>query len=134
MSEAVLGPLTPDDLAAINTTTDQFTALVVAGDFDGACQLYTPEAVVMPPHHPVCNGRAAARQWLGSLPKVTRFEAEIQHIDGRADLAYARGVYAATFQTPDGPVDDEGKFVEIRRRQPDGSWLIEADIFNSDQP
>jgi ketosteroid isomerase-like protein len=32
-----------------------------------------------------------------------------------------------------GPVEDQGKFLEIRRRQPDGSWLLAVDIFNSDK-
>jgi ketosteroid isomerase-like protein len=38
--------------------------------------------------------------------------------------------------TPDGKsaVGDHGKFLEIRRRQADGRWLVAADIFNSDQP
>jgi ketosteroid isomerase-like protein len=134
MTQAVLSPLTPEDIAAINATTRQFTALVVAGDFDGASQLYTPDAVVMPPHHPLCNGRAAARQWMASIPRVTRFDIDNQRVDGRADLAYVSGVFSVTLQTPEGAVEDVGKFLEIRRRQPDGSWLIEADIFNSDRP
>jgi len=31
-------------------------------------------------------------------------------------------------------VTSQGKYIEIRRRQPNGEWLLEADIFNSDQP
>ena len=134
MTQAVLGTLIPEDIAAITATTRQFARLVLAGDFEGASQLYTPDAVVMPPHHPVCNGREAARQWMASIPRVTRFDIDPQRIDGRADLAYVTGVFSVTLQTPDGNVDDVGKFLEIRRRQPDGSWLIEADIFNSDRP
>jgi hypothetical protein len=32
------------------------------------------------------------------------------------------------------PIRDRGKYIEIRRRQEDGSWLISRDIFNSNQP
>jgi hypothetical protein len=32
-----------------------------------------------------------------------------------------------------GPIDDAGKFIEIRKKQPDGSWPMAADIFNSDK-
>jgi hypothetical protein len=31
------------------------------------------------------------------------------------------------------PVEEIGKYIEIRTRQADGSWPIAADIFNSDQ-
>jgi len=27
-----------------------------------------------------------------------------------------------------------GKYLEIRRRQSNGEWLLEADMFSSDQP
>lgn len=33
-----------------------------------------------------------------------------------------------------GTQADAGKFIEIWTRQPDGSWLISDDIFNSDLP
>lgn len=57
-------------------------------------------------------------------------------IDGRGDLAYERGTYALTIAasgtTPAMP--DHGKYLTVRRKQADGSWLITADIFNSDVP
>jgi ketosteroid isomerase-like protein len=30
------------------------------------------------------------------------------------------------------PVKDTGKFIEIRRKEPNGSWLILRDFWNSD--
>jgi ketosteroid isomerase-like protein len=33
-----------------------------------------------------------------------------------------------------GPQSDNGKFVEVWRRQADGSWLMAEDIFNSSLP
>jgi ketosteroid isomerase-like protein len=30
------------------------------------------------------------------------------------------------------PVKDSGKFIEIRRKEPDGSWQIQRDFWNSD--
>ena len=54
----------------------------------------------------------------------------------RDDLAYVLGTYTMTIVPPGapGPIEDSGKYIEIRRRQPDGSWLISTDIFNSDLP
>jgi ketosteroid isomerase-like protein len=46
------------------------------------------------------------------------------------------GTYTMTIVPPGapGPVNDSGKYVEVRRKQSDGSWLIAVDIFNSDLP
>ena len=90
----------------------------------------------MPPHHPAVHGRAAFERWIASFPRVLRMTLTVDEVDGRADLAYVRGTYAMTLH-PDGapsPVDDVGKYLEVRKRQPDGSWLLAADIFNSDRP
>ena len=97
--------------------------------------MYTENAVFMPPHQPAVQGRAALRGWMASFPRVSRFSLTIDEIDGRADLAYVRGSYAMTLhpEGAPGPIDDVGKFIEIRKRQPDGSWLLAADIFNSDK-
>jgi len=90
---------------------------------------------VMPPGHPTVRGRDAIQKWIAGFPRATRFDNEIEQIDGRGDLAYVRGRYSMTLQ-PQGaptPVEDAGKYVEIRKRQPDGSWPVANDIFNSDK-
>jgi ketosteroid isomerase-like protein len=36
---------------------------------------------------------------------------------------------------PEGePIDDNGKYVVVYRRQPDGGYKVIADIFNSSRP
>jgi len=132
MSDVVIGALTAADVAAIKQVTQRFVDSILAGNFAIASRLYTTDATLMPPHHPIASGRGAIQAWMESLPKVTRFTFEVDAVDGRADLAYARGRFVMRMQTPDGDIEDKGKFLEIRRRQPDGSWLIEADMFNSD--
>lgn len=130
----VLGSLTAEDLSAITQISDQFGELIMAGDFARAASLYTPDATLMPPNHPAVSGRAGIEAWMASLPPVTRFRLEVDAIDGRADIAFVRGRFASTLQTAGGPVENSGKYLEIRRRQADGTWLMESDIFNSDLP
>ena len=67
---------------------------------------------------------------------MTAFKANNVIVDGRDDLAYVVGTYTMTIVPPGapGPINDSGKYVEIRRKQSDGSWLIAVDIFNSDLP
>jgi len=134
MTLTTVAPLSAADTAAIRTSGDQFCTLVVRQEFEALGGLYTEDTVLMPPHQPAVHGRAAVRTWMAAFPQITQFEFEIDEIDGRVDLAYMRGRYSMTFR-PEGasaPVSDRGKFIEIRKRQVDGSWLIAADIFNSD--
>jgi len=52
-----------------------------------------------------------------------------------SDLAYLMGVYQLTMKDPQGkPVMDQGKLVEVWKKQADGKWKTVADIFNSDLP
>lgn len=135
MAEATIGVLSAADQAAIRISSDRFSQLMLAQDFDSLVGLYTEDAVFMPPHQPAVRGRTALRTWLASFPRVSRFSLTIEEIDGRADVAYVRGSFSMRLN-PDGapdPVDDLGKYIEIRKRQSDGSWLIAADIFNSDK-
>ena len=134
MAKPAPGTLSAQDVAAIRATTDRFTELMLARDFDKLAQLYTADAAVLPPNQPVVQGQAQIKTWLEAFPKTTRFSIEFQEIEGRDDLAYVRGSYSMTVE-PDGtpgPVDDVGKFLEIRKRQADGSWPLAVDMFSSD--
>ena len=125
-------PLVSDFRTAIRASSEAFTRLVVAGEFDRLTHLYTEDAVVMPPGHPALQGRAAVKSWMEAFPKISRFDVELHEIDGEGELAYVRGSYVMTIITDQGSVDTCGKYIEIHRRQPDGSWAIVRDIFNAD--
>ena len=49
-------------------------------------------------------------------------------VDG--DTAYQVGLYAVEDANP----PEKGKFVNVLKRQEDGSWKVYISIFNSDQP
>lgn len=56
-------------------------------------------------------------------------------VDGRGDLAYVRGRYSMVMALPSQPeLSESGKYIEIWRKQPDGSWKLFRDIFNADAP
>ena len=73
---------------------------------------------------------------MAGYPPITDVNLTIDEIDGNDKLAFVRGTYTMTIE-PEGaaePLQDRGKYVEIRRKQADGAWLIAVDIFNSDLP
>lgn len=129
-------PLAEADKASMRAVTDSFTAFVVAHRDSAAAAFYEEHALLMPPNQGIVEGRAAIRAFIAGFPPLSAFTARAIDIDGRGDLAYLRGTYQMTFATMGGrpALEDHGKFVEIRRRQPNGKWLVAVDIFNSDVP
>ena len=127
--------LSEADIAAIRAVTEAFPGHMESADRGGIAELYTEDAVLMPGGAPTVRGRQAIREFMSGFPPITRMELSIDEIDGRGDLAFVRGPFAMTMQ-PEGapaPVKMVGKYIEIRQRQADGSWLISRDIFNTDE-
>lgn len=130
-SEQPAQELSEADRQAIQSVSDRFQQHLLARNLDSLAALYTDDAVVMPPNHAPVIGRGAIREFQASYPAVTAFSLNNETMDGRGDLAYVRGRYVMTVA---GAPTDSGKYIEVRRRQPDGSWRIAVDIFNSNLP
>ena len=128
--------LADKDVAAIKAASDAFSKGMLAADRAALLKLYTESASFLPPNDKAVVGRAAIEAWMQNLPPVKEFKLTPVEIDGRGDLAYVRGTFTMTMLPAGapGPITDAGKYVEIRHRQADGSWLISVDIFNSDLP
>jgi uncharacterized protein (TIGR02246 family) len=128
--------LSEADKASIRSVNDEFSKSFVAGDWDAMMELYTEDAILMPPGGPSVSGRTAIEAFMAAFPKVTEMSLDLDDVDGRSDMAFVRGSYRMTIEIPGapGPVTDEGKFIEIRRKQADGRWLVAVDIFNSNLP
>lgn len=133
---ASVAELSDADRRAIESVDAAAARAGVAGDFDAFAALYTEDAVLLPPNAPAVRGRAAIRDFWASVPTITAFDIDVEEIVGRGDLAYVQGTYVLELTPPGAaePIRDEGKFIEIRRRQPDGSWPLARDIYNSDLP
>lgn len=124
--------LTQEDLVAIEKTTQDFSAAMIAGDMDEVAATYTTDAVLLPPNAPAQEGRNAIQAFFGTFPPVESLELHNVEVQGFGDYAFVRGTYTMTLK-PEGmqPIDDEGSYIEIRRKQPDGSWLFHRDMFHS---
>jgi uncharacterized protein (TIGR02246 family) len=134
--QATPPPLSDADKAAIRAVSDSFVAYVRANRDSAAASLFTEQAVWMPANRGIVEGRPAILAFFQASRGLEAFTLSSVDIDGRGDLAYVRGTYTFAISSPDGKsaVGDRGKFLEIRRRQVDGRWLVAAEIFNSDQP
>jgi ketosteroid isomerase-like protein len=129
-------PLTDADKTAIRAVGDSFIVFFRTNRDSAMATLYTETAIVMPPNAGAVEGRAAIRGFFEAYPPLPDFTGMPVEIDGRGDLAYVRGTYSFSMPAAGGrpAMSDHGKFLEIRRRQPDGTWMVSVDIFNSDVP
>ena len=128
--------LSAADKAAIEAQDATYIKNITAGDATALVKAYyTNDAVFMPPNMPLVTGSAAIEATMKAFPPITNYSLHSDEIAGVGDLAYARGRYTLTLNPPGmAPIPDSGKFIDIWRKQPDGSWKVARDIFNSDVP
>jgi len=129
---------TQADADAIRALADQELALATAGDAVGFGALLTADAIAMPPNEPAVTG-AAVQEWLQNfMAAVTLSGARYQHDEIRVhgDVAIHRFSFTWTMTPKAGgePVTETGKGIHIMIRQPDGSWKIARDVWNTDAP
>jgi len=103
---------------------------------DKVVEIYSEDAVYLPPHHAAVHGRNAIREYLqGPLfHGVTDLKFEVTYIKQSGDLAYDVGRYSMTMPQADGSKrPDHGKYLAVWRLQ-QGTWKLVADSWSSDLP
>jgi uncharacterized protein (TIGR02246 family) len=132
-------PLAAMDIAAIRASDSAFVSAMASGDAAAVAAIYVPDAHVLPPDAPPVEGRAAIQQFFAGFLGAYHVTAVVSsdEIEGRGDLAFARGHYTLE-GTPKAagtpPLHEEGKFLEVLRRQPDGTWRLAADMWSPNGP
>jgi uncharacterized protein (TIGR02246 family) len=128
--------LTDADRKGIQAVTDRWLDAMRKNDSTAVAATYTEDAMLLPPNAPVVKGRTEIRHFVGQFPKITSFNIKLTEMEGDGNLAYTRGTYDVSLMAPGAktPDKDSGKFLEIRRKESDGSWLVLRDIWNSDHP
>ena len=142
LASACTSPAPPDtraaDETAIRALDAQWSKTAAANDLDGAVSYYADDASLLPPNAPIAADKPAIRAlWAALLVPGNSLSWEASKVDvsRSGDLAYIVGTYTLTTKDARGnPVNDRGKFVEVWKKQADGKWKVEADIFDSDLP
>ncbi len=128
--------LTAADQTAIRQAVDAQVRAANARDWAGWAAVYAQDAILLPPNGPLVQGRPAIQAWLAMLPPTSDFRFQDAEIDGRADLAYVRGTYSLMIALPGAaaPVKEQGKALQIYRKEADGAWKLFRDSFSPDTP
>ncbi|MFQ5799020.1 MAG: YybH family protein [Bacteroidota bacterium] len=126
--------LTEEDVAAIRGSVAELVQLFLADAWDGdaVANLWTENGMLMPPNAPPIVGRVNILAMYQTFT-VTEFTMIPLEIDGRDGLAYVRGEYSSTLtvEDVDEPISGSGKWINLWRKQSDGTWLMTHEIWNS---
>ncbi|MFT6899686.1 MAG: ketosteroid isomerase-like protein [Paraglaciecola sp.] len=125
--------LSAKDQKLIEASSIKWVDTYNQNDWKGLSTLFSPDGILMPPNSAAVHGREAIAAWEMENESGFRIALDIQKIDGSDVTAYVRGRSCLYVPVGDGEYGvDVGKFLEIRKKQEDGEWLIHTDIFNSD--
>ncbi len=127
------------DEAAIRKADSDWVEAARSKHVDAWLAFYADDAVVLPPNDKVANGRERARKSVGDLLSLPGLSITWQPtnvaVARSGDIAYLTGAYSIAFKGANGErLTDQGKLLEVWKKQRDGKWLCAADIWNSDLP
>ena len=103
------------------------------GDASAIGQLYTQDAVLLPPHSGSLTGPAAATAfWQGALDMGLKSATlKTVSVDVCGDAAVEIGEYSLGVEG--GQQVDHGKYLVVWKQE-DGSWKLHQDIWNTSVP
>ncbi len=123
------------EMVAVSRLMVTFDRLAAASDFDGMANLFTDDAVLMPPNEPAIVGKRLIRKRLQE--QLGRAALALEHepleVDASGRLIVHRGRAVGTVRPKGGgpllQVDD--KYLFVLRTEQDGSLRIWRAIYNS---
>jgi uncharacterized protein (TIGR02246 family) len=124
--------------AEIDSLGRQWEEAANRGEVERIMEIYAPDAVILPPGGPVIEGSETIRELFRQ--EFERFDTKLafttQEIEVEGDMAFRRGryVWRGTPRLSGQTVETTNKFLEVWRRQPDGSWKISVDMWNPGEP
>jgi ketosteroid isomerase-like protein len=128
--------VTDADRASILEQHAGFSSSLNSGDMAAVAAFYTEDALLMAPNAPRVTGRAAIEAFLKTFPPMDDLVLSGDEFAGGGDLIVVTGNFTINVMPPGATaaVADTGKFVEVWRRQPDGTLKMAADMWNSNLP
>jgi ketosteroid isomerase-like protein len=126
------------DEEAVRAADLDWAKAAASKDVAKVISYYADDAAMYPPNAPMAAGKPALKvAWTGmvNLPgfMVSWVPSRVE-VARSGDLAWSTGTYNLNVSVPGTPSNDHGKYVAVWKKQSDGSWKVEADIFNSDMP
>jgi ketosteroid isomerase-like protein len=93
----------------------------------------TDDMVFLPPDEPTVEG-GVVRRWLDNFPAIKAMSLDIDRVEGTGHLACVRGSVRMTLEVSGQQLAFDGKYTDLFRKQPDGTWRFALVMWNSNKP
>jgi len=144
MRQPTVAPATPDthaaDEQAIRASEASWVKAFATKEPEKAAAFYADDAASMLPDTPLMSGKAAIiagmKPELGDPNFSLVFAPTKVEIAQSRDIAYTQGTFRYTTTDPKTKkrVGQAGNYVEVYKKQADGTWKVEEDIATEETP
>ena len=128
---------TSHDEQMLRAIPDEYVRHHVARNIDKLLSLYTDDARVLMPFHPISQGKNSVRKMLEmSFEEYDQksLMVETDYVEVFGDAAYSVGSFKVNVKLPSGKrIDDQGKWLVTFRRA-GNNWKMAAHCWNTDLP
>lgn len=127
----------PEDIRAIEEMSAARADAFNRGEAADIAIHFTEDGILMAPGSPALTGREAVEGYYQEI--FDQFDTELdsyyEEVKVSGDYAYGQGIAEVTLTPRNGgeSVVSTSKYVNLLRRQEDGSWLTTHDIWNENQ-
>ena len=107
------------------------------GDTEEFLSFFTADAYFMPYDAPLVRGEAIRTTWeqLVSTPGfAVEWAATSAYVAESGDLGYTIGAFELTSELDGDTMVTVGKYVTVWSKQADGTWKVQVDSFNTNEP
>jgi ketosteroid isomerase-like protein len=113
-----------------------WSAMVGAGNFEDALNVWADDAVMLPPDLPVLAGKSAISEYVAGAASIPGFkiswEPKKAYVSSSGDMAYLIEQNLIEMEGENGEVTaTHGKVVTIWRRDAEGKWKNVVDMWNT---
>jgi len=132
--ETALAASAQDDAAIRRLPIEDWCNAEAARDMEAKLKLFTTDAVLMPPAESNVIGQEAIRAWHEKFWEGTTYQCSgtVEEVEIFGDWGMVRGTFSGEITAASGERrPTSGKFLNVVRRQADGSWKIARGIWNS---
>lgn len=127
------------DTRAIRDAESAWVKTAATKDPDAYVSYYADDAEVLIPNMPLFTGKPAIKEGIKPVMSDPNFSLTFLpsrvEVSKSGDMAFTQGPYKMTFSDVRGNrFEDNGKFLTVWRKLPDGNWKAVEDTMNSDLP